>query len=102
MSEAKVEKIKVRSTFGRIYAHVLGFTPLVALGSSSQDPGGMSFILWNPQTETKHAQGSSFATGLEVQEKRKRVLIISTGSKNVDTILGGDHHPIIQKETCID
>ncbi|KAI0094341.1 Rad51-domain-containing protein [Irpex rosettiformis] len=32
--------------------------------------------------------GSSFATGLEVQEKRKRVLTISTGSKNVDTILG--------------
>ncbi|OBZ68549.1 Meiotic recombination protein dmc1 [Grifola frondosa] len=33
--------------------------------------------------------GSSFATGLEVQEKRKRVLTISTGSKSVDTILGG-------------
>ncbi|KAJ3558548.1 hypothetical protein NM688_g863 [Phlebia brevispora] len=33
--------------------------------------------------------GSSFATGLEIQEKRKRVLAISTGSKNVDTILGG-------------
>ncbi|KAI0749159.1 putative DMC1 protein [Irpex lacteus] len=33
--------------------------------------------------------GSSFATGLEVQEKRKRVICISTGSKNVDTILGG-------------
>ncbi|KAJ3488198.1 hypothetical protein NLI96_g3031 [Meripilus lineatus] len=34
-------------------------------------------------------KGSSFATGLEVQEKRKRVLMISTGSKAVDTILGG-------------
>ena len=34
-------------------------------------------------------QGSSFATGLEVSDKRKRVLIISTGSKNVDGILGG-------------
>ncbi|KAJ8487292.1 hypothetical protein ONZ51_g4262 [Trametes cubensis] len=33
--------------------------------------------------------GSSFATGLEVQEKRKRVLIISTGSKAVDNALGG-------------
>ncbi|THH33478.1 hypothetical protein EUX98_g706 [Antrodiella citrinella] len=32
--------------------------------------------------------GSSFATGLEVQEKRKKVLFISTGSKSVDTILG--------------
>ncbi|KAI0964084.1 hypothetical protein AcW1_000986 [Taiwanofungus camphoratus] len=34
--------------------------------------------------------GSSFATGLEVQEKRKKVLIISTGSKSVDIILGGN------------
>ncbi|KAF9644650.1 hypothetical protein BDM02DRAFT_886791 [Thelephora ganbajun] len=33
--------------------------------------------------------GSSFATGLEVSEKRRRVLVISTGSKNVDGILGG-------------
>jgi len=33
--------------------------------------------------------GSSFATGLEVQDKRKRVLAISTGSKSVDGILGG-------------
>ncbi|KAI0778332.1 hypothetical protein BD413DRAFT_508441 [Trametes elegans] len=33
--------------------------------------------------------GSSFATGLEVQEKRKRVLTISSGSKAVDTALGG-------------
>ncbi|KAH9486535.1 Meiotic recombination protein dmc1 [Psilocybe cubensis] len=33
--------------------------------------------------------GSSFATGVEVQEKRKRVNIISTGSKLVDGILGG-------------
>ncbi|THH09612.1 hypothetical protein EW145_g1897 [Phellinidium pouzarii] len=33
--------------------------------------------------------GSSFATGLEVQDKRKKVLIMSTGSKSVDAILGG-------------
>ncbi|KAF5388550.1 hypothetical protein D9757_004614 [Collybiopsis confluens] len=33
--------------------------------------------------------GSSFSTGIEVQEKRKRVLCISTGSKSVDAILGG-------------
>ncbi|KAF4606499.1 Meiotic recombination protein dmc1 [Pleurotus pulmonarius] len=33
--------------------------------------------------------GSSFATGIEIQEKRKRVNTISTGSKNVDVILGG-------------
>lgn len=33
--------------------------------------------------------GSSFATGVQVQERRKRVNIISTGSKSVDSILGG-------------
>ncbi|KAA1468023.1 Rad51-domain-containing protein [Dentipellis sp. KUC8613] len=33
--------------------------------------------------------GSSFATGLEMQDKRKRVLAISTGSKLVDAMLGG-------------
>lgn len=42
-------------------------------------------------TLTHRTQGSSFATGLEVSEKRKRVLVISTGSKNVDGILGGQH-----------
>ncbi|KIL00980.1 hypothetical protein PAXRUDRAFT_182536 [Paxillus rubicundulus Ve08.2h10] len=33
--------------------------------------------------------GSSFGTGIEVQDRRKRVLVISTGSKSVDAILGG-------------
>ncbi|KAL0578472.1 hypothetical protein V5O48_003521 [Marasmius crinis-equi] len=33
--------------------------------------------------------GSSFSTGVELQDKRKRVLTISTGSKAVDAILGG-------------
>ncbi|KAJ7751276.1 Rad51-domain-containing protein [Mycena maculata] len=33
--------------------------------------------------------GSSFATGVEVQDKRKKVIMISTGSKSVDSILGG-------------
>ncbi|KAF9056596.1 Rad51-domain-containing protein [Panaeolus papilionaceus] len=33
--------------------------------------------------------GSSFATGVEIQDKRKRVITISTGSKAVDGILGG-------------
>uniref|UniRef100_A0A0W0FG71 Putative RecA family ATPase n=1 Tax=Moniliophthora roreri TaxID=221103 RepID=A0A0W0FG71_MONRR len=36
--------------------------------------------------------GSSFSTGIEVQDKRKRVLTISTGSKSVDGILGGQNH----------
>lgn len=35
-------------------------------------------------------QGSSFATGVEVQDRRKRVNIISTGSKSVDAIMGGN------------
>lgn len=35
------------------------------------------------------SQGSSFSTGVEVQDKRKRVMSISTGSKSVDVILGG-------------
>ncbi|KIL71707.1 hypothetical protein M378DRAFT_174910 [Amanita muscaria Koide BX008] len=34
-------------------------------------------------------KGSSFATGFEVQDRRKRILIISTGSKSVDAMLGG-------------
>lgn len=34
-------------------------------------------------------QGSSFATGLDVQERRQTVQYISTGSKSVDAILGG-------------
>ncbi|KAF8841972.1 hypothetical protein BDN67DRAFT_473392 [Paxillus ammoniavirescens] len=34
--------------------------------------------------------GSSFGTGIEVQDRRKRVLVISTGSKSVDAILGGN------------
>ncbi|KAF7319296.1 RecA family ATPase [Mycena chlorophos] len=33
--------------------------------------------------------GSAFATGVEVQEKRKRVFTVSTGSKAVDNIMGG-------------
>ncbi|PSS29599.1 hypothetical protein PHLCEN_2v2747 [Hermanssonia centrifuga] len=41
------------------------------------------------EAKVEKIKGSSFATGLEIQEKRKRVLTISTGSKNVDTILGG-------------
>ncbi|KIK07527.1 hypothetical protein K443DRAFT_119639 [Laccaria amethystina LaAM-08-1] len=45
--------------------------------------GGMS------EAKVEKIKGSSFATGVEVQDKRKRVMSISTGSKLVDTILGG-------------
>ncbi|KAI9511634.1 Rad51-domain-containing protein [Russula earlei] len=40
------------------------------------------------ETKVEKIKGSSFATGLELQERRKRVLTISTGSKAVDAILG--------------
>lgn len=43
-------------------------------------------------------QGSSFATGYEVSEKRKRVLILSTGSKSVDAILGGSYGNVNEGE----
>ncbi|KAI0936860.1 hypothetical protein AcV5_004891 [Taiwanofungus camphoratus] len=68
MSEAKVEKIKEA-------AHKILVGPL------SADRIYTAIVA--------KIQGSSFATGLEVQEKRKKVLIISTGSKSVDIILGG-------------
>ena len=58
------------------------------LGCCSKD--NRSFLTGAQLLTGAHkTQGSSFATGLEVSDKRKRVLIISTGSKNVDGILGG-------------
>ncbi|ETW87057.1 hypothetical protein HETIRDRAFT_413401 [Heterobasidion irregulare TC 32-1] len=66
MSEAKVEKIK---------PHIrCSFVELAVAGK--------------PRTYV-YRQGSSFATGLEMQDKRKRVLALSTGSKSVDAMLGG-------------
>jgi hypothetical protein len=47
------------------------------------------FIL-NESSVMTSPQGSSFSTGLEVSDKRRRVNIISTGSKSVDLILGGE------------
>ncbi|KAK0208823.1 Rad51-domain-containing protein [Desarmillaria ectypa] len=41
------------------------------------------------EAKVEKIKGSSFATGIEVQDKRRRVLVISTGSKSVDGILGG-------------
>lgn len=87
MSEAKVEKIKVldfglisqgqRDRQSRIQEAAQKI--LVCLVSLLQP--SVSFL--------NVCQGSSFATGVEVQDKRKRVMSISTGSKLVDTILGG-------------
>jgi len=37
----------------------------------------------------KKILGSSFSTGLEVSDRRRKVNVISTGSKSVDSILGG-------------
>jgi len=86
MSEAKVEKIKVRicSFVTLVNSQHEGYT-----GGGPEDYGG--------HVHYRHGKaliiimkGSSFATGIEVQDRRKRVLVISTGSKSVDTILGGE------------
>ncbi|KAI0068167.1 Rad51-domain-containing protein [Artomyces pyxidatus] len=51
---------------------------------------GMSEAKVEKIKEAAHkVMGSSFATGLEMQDKRKKVLVVSTGSKSVDGILGG-------------
>jgi hypothetical protein len=65
MSEAKVEKIKEASQ--KILVRVLS----VALRLLTR------------------SQGSSFQTGVQVSDKRKRVIQISSGSKSVDAMLGG-------------
>ena len=44
-----------------------------------------------------YRQGSSFATGLEMQDKRKHVLALSTGSKSVDAMLGG----VLLRDSCV-
>ena len=59
------------------------------IGGSTQDACECSLPSLNMSKLITYTKGSSFATGLEVQDKRKRVLTISTGSKSVDTILGG-------------
>lgn len=44
----------------------------------------------NEDSVVTSPQGSSFSTGLEVSDKRRKVNMISTGSKSVDLILGGE------------
>ncbi|KNZ75030.1 Meiotic recombination protein dmc1 [Termitomyces sp. J132] len=61
----------------------------VDIGSSSQDSRMMIYRCLYPYCDTDCSQGSSFATGVEIQDRRKRVTLISTGSKVVDGILGG-------------
>ncbi|KAF9269973.1 Rad51-domain-containing protein [Marasmius fiardii PR-910] len=51
---------------------------------------GMSEAKVEKIKEAAHKMlGSSFTTGIELQEKRKRVFTLSTGSKSVDGMLGG-------------
>jgi meiotic recombination protein DMC1 len=69
MSEAKVEKIKEASQKILVRALLLGTVSL-------------------SHTDNR-VQGSSFQTGVQVSDKRKRVLQISSGSKSVDSMLGG-------------
>ena len=86
MSEAKVEKIKVT-----IYA-LRGIRPYCSSHSGSRTENCGNRFVSNVIQGLIHVQGSSFATGVEVQDRRKRVLVISTGSKSVDAILGGKQH----------
>jgi meiotic recombination protein DMC1 len=89
MSEAKVEKIKVRRpTDFPCYSMSQNSAIRTRLLRSS-----LVLIQSIPAWLTMD-QGSSFATGVEVQDRRKRVIIISTGSKAVDGILGGQSFPI--------
>ncbi|KAB5590609.1 Meiotic recombination protein DMC1 [Ceratobasidium theobromae] len=61
--------------FARIYPH---------------SPQGMSEAKVDKIKEAaQKILGSSFQTGIQVSEKRKRVLQISSGSKSVDAMLGG-------------
>lgn len=91
MSEAKVEKIKVRGPCMRIHAR----SRLTETCSSTRKRrirfSSVCFTSCDTRSSTELGarQGSSFATGVEVQEKRKKVNMISTGSKAVDAILGG-------------
>lgn len=91
MSEAKVEKIKVYFVYTISHNSLNPFS--WHLGSCSQDYRA-SRCYDIIELKFNSFQGSSFATGIEVQSKRRRVLTISTGSKSVDTILGGKfrHH----------
>lgn len=62
----------------------------VHIGSRYESDGTIClFSLLANAHLVKMTQGSSFATGLEVSDKRRRVITISTGSKAVDAILGG-------------
>ena len=64
------------------------------LGGCAQDTSSCCSRMAAYMRHLPHTvKGSSFATGLEIQDKRRRVLMISTGSKAVDTILGGECMP---------
>jgi hypothetical protein len=78
-----------RENQGRSVVNPLCLSTDVSSGSRSQDFG----IVVMPSCclpKLIGIQGSSFATGVEIQDRRKRVLSISTGSKTVDAILGGE------------
>ena len=87
MSEAKVEKIKVTPMYASMWM-TKNAQINVHLGSGAENHGSDLFecMLTFPLIAR---QGSSFSTGIEVQDRRRRVLVISTGSKSVDAILGG-------------
>jgi len=56
-------------------------------GSSSQTPGKLPHI--SSAGCQADQQPTAFATGLELADRRQNVVMISTGSKSVDAMLGG-------------
>lgn len=94
MSEAKVEKIKVSDNWCCLEGSTVTKQHIVCRKQHkkflSAIPVLRADLHLRELIRLSSTQGSSFATGVEVQDKRKRVNIISTGSKSVDAIMGGN------------
>lgn len=57
-------------------------------GSSSETIGELFNIFFSVGLLAE-SQPTAFATGLELADRRQNVIMISTGSKSVDQMLGG-------------
>jgi hypothetical protein len=83
MSEAKVEKVKeaAHNILVTVLSSHIVFVCLLLQGSSFATVRALSPPL--------PIFADCVRQGLEMQDKRKKVLVMSTGSKAVDAILGG-------------